>query len=627
MVEANETFNTQVVHAGQEPDPLHRRGDDADLRDLDLCAIEPGRAQRLRLRAHAQSDARCAARLPRRARRRRRPASRSLPGMAAIGTVLETARQRLAHRRHARPVRRQLPAVREASASAPRDSIHVRRPRRSGGARSRDPAEDAAWCGSRRRPTRCSSWSTCGGRRASRTQARASCRVVRQHLRHARGSSGRSNTASISSCIRPPSTSTGTRTSIGGVAMVGKNAGAAEQLASCRTRWARSGPVRLLPGPARHQDAGAAHGAPLRATRCTIAQWLEKHPKVERVYYPGLAIHPQHALAKQQMHGFGGIVTAVLQGRPRRRAALPRALPAVHARREPGRRREPDRASGDHDARLAAGGCAQAWASAMAWCASRSASRTWRTCSPSSSMPSIKLGDLAVNRLGFGAMRVIEDPNIWGPPKDKANAHRVLRRASSSASNFFDTAETYGPHASEVTIAEAMHPYPDDLVIGTKCGLLRTGLRAGTRMARPSSCARMLERQPEAPEARAHRPLPAACARPEGPVRGPGRHARRVPAPGQIRHIGLSNVSVERARAGPQDGPDRLRAEPLQPRRARAPRTCSQACERPASRSCPWYPLAAGSSRSRAASSTAREEARRRRRRRWRSPGCCSGRR
>ena len=85
----------------------------------------------------------------------------------------------------------------------------------------------------------------------------------------------------------------------------------------------------------------------------------------------------------------------------------------------------------------------------------------------------MKIADLNVNRIGYGAMRVIDNPDIWGPPKDKANAHRVLRRAYELGANFFDTAESYGPHYSEITIAEAMHPYPKDLVIGTKCGLVR----------------------------------------------------------------------------------------------------------------------------------------------------------
>ena len=69
----------------------------------------------------------------------------------------------------------------------------------------------------------------------------------------------------------------------------------------------------------------------------------------------------------------------------------------------------------------------------------------------------IKLGDLEVNRLGFGAMRVLGSPDIWGPPRDPANAKKVLRRAYELGANFFDTAESYGPHTDEMVIAEAMH--------------------------------------------------------------------------------------------------------------------------------------------------------------------------
>ena len=88
-------------------------------------------------------------------------------------------------------------------------------------------------------------------------------------------------------------------------------------------------------------------------------------------------------------------------------------------------------------------------------------------------MPStFRIGDLTVNRLGFGAMRVC-GTNIWGPPKDRPNAHRVLRRAIELGMNFFDTADSYGPHVDEELIAEALHPYPKDLVIATKGGLLR----------------------------------------------------------------------------------------------------------------------------------------------------------
>ncbi len=79
-----------------------------------------------------------------------------------------------------------------------------------------------------------------------------------------------------------------------------------------------------------------------------------------------------------------------------------------------------------------------------------------------------------INRLGFGAMRITGE-GIWGLPKDKNNAIKVLRRVVELGVNFIDTADAYGPYVSEELIAEALHPYPDDLVIATKGGLLRSG--------------------------------------------------------------------------------------------------------------------------------------------------------
>src|ERR671914_1859294 len=84
----------------------------------------------------------------------------------------------------------------------------------------------------------------------------------------------------------------------------------------------------------------------------------------------------------------------------------------------------------------------------------------------------IKLGDLTVNRLGFGAMRVC-GPQVWGEPKDRGAAIRLLRKAYDLGHTLFDTADSYGPNVSELMIAEALHPYPDDLVIGTKGGFVR----------------------------------------------------------------------------------------------------------------------------------------------------------
>ncbi len=82
--------------------------------------------------------------------------------------------------------------------------------------------------------------------------------------------------------------------------------------------------------------------------------------------------------------------------------------------------------------------------------------------------------DLTINRLGYGAMR-LTGQGIWGPPKDRAEALRVLKATQDLGINFIDTADSYGPNVSEELIAEALHPYPDGLLIATKGGLERTG--------------------------------------------------------------------------------------------------------------------------------------------------------
>jgi pyridoxine 4-dehydrogenase len=83
-------------------------------------------------------------------------------------------------------------------------------------------------------------------------------------------------------------------------------------------------------------------------------------------------------------------------------------------------------------------------------------------------------GDLTVNRLGYGAMR-LTGKGVWGPPADHDECIRVLRRALELGVNFIDTANSYGPYVSEALIREALHPYADGLVIATKAGLVRTG--------------------------------------------------------------------------------------------------------------------------------------------------------
>ena len=101
-------------------------------------------------------------------------------------------------------------------------------------------------------------------------------------------------------------------------------------------------------------------------------------------------------------------------------------------------------------------------------------------------------GEITVNRLGFGAMR-ITGPGIWGPPKDRKAAVAVLRRAVDLGVNFIDTADSYGPRVSEELIAEALYPYPKDLVIATKGGWNRPGPNQWTHDSSPKHLREAIE--------------------------------------------------------------------------------------------------------------------------------------
>ncbi len=96
----------------------------------------------------------------------------------------------------------------------------------------------------------------------------------------------------------------------------------------------------------------------------------------------------------------------------------------------------------------------------------------------------VVLGDRHVNRLGYGAMRITGD-GVWGPPADRDDAVRVLRRAIELGVQLIDTADSYGPDVSEELIAEALHPYPEDVVIATKGGLTRGGPGQWSANGRP----------------------------------------------------------------------------------------------------------------------------------------------
>jgi pyridoxine 4-dehydrogenase len=156
-------------------------------------------------------------------------------------------------------------------------------------------------------------------------------------------------------------------------------------------------------------------------------------------------------------------------------------------------------------------------------------------------------GDLTVNRLGFGAMRVT-GAGIWGPPADRDEAKAVLRRAIELGINFIDTADSYGPHISEELIHEALHPYPDDLVIATKGGLERTGPGQWPANGRPEhlieACEGSLRRLEleQVPLYQFHRPDPNV------PLEDSIGALVTLKEQGKIRHIGLSNVTENQLR-------------------------------------------------------------------------------
>jgi pyridoxine 4-dehydrogenase len=151
-------------------------------------------------------------------------------------------------------------------------------------------------------------------------------------------------------------------------------------------------------------------------------------------------------------------------------------------------------------------------------------------------------GDLTVARLGFGAMRITGD-GIWGQPPDRDEARAVLRRAVELGVNFIDTADSYGPEVSETLIAEALAPYPDDLVVATKGGLVRPGPNRWEPVGRPehlrAACEGSLRRLglEQIPLYQFHRPDPSV---PLAESIGALVELKRA---GKIRHIGVSNMT------------------------------------------------------------------------------------
>jgi pyridoxine 4-dehydrogenase len=153
-------------------------------------------------------------------------------------------------------------------------------------------------------------------------------------------------------------------------------------------------------------------------------------------------------------------------------------------------------------------------------------------------------GDLAVHRLGYGAMRITGN-GVWGEPKDRAEALRVLKRAVELGVNFIDTADSYGPAVSETLIAEALHPYTAGLVIATKAGFDRTGPNKWTMNGKPEhlreACDGSLKRLKleRIDLFQLHR------IDPKFPAEDQLGTLKDLQSQGKIKHVGLSEVSVE----------------------------------------------------------------------------------
>ena len=152
-------------------------------------------------------------------------------------------------------------------------------------------------------------------------------------------------------------------------------------------------------------------------------------------------------------------------------------------------------------------------------------------------------GEYTINRLGYGAMR-ITGQGIWGPPKDKDECIRVLKRAVELGVNFIDTADSYGPNVSEELIAEALAPYPADLLIATKGGFLRSGPNIWTIDASPAHLQEALEgslkrlKKDHIDLYQLHRVDPNV------PAEKSFEFLQKAQHEGKIKHIGLSEVSV-----------------------------------------------------------------------------------
>jgi pyridoxine 4-dehydrogenase len=198
-------------------------------------------------------------------------------------------------------------------------------------------------------------------------------------------------------------------------------------------------------------------------------------------------------------------------------------------------------------------------------------------------------GDLTVNRLGFGAMR-ITGRGIYGEPADRAEAIATIRRAVELGVNFIDTADSYGPDVSETLLAEALYPYPDDLVIATKGGQVRPGPGRWTPDGRPEHLREACEgslrrlRLDQIPLYQLHRVDPKV------PVEESVATLVALKDEGKIRHIGVCNVTEEQLRLAQRVTP----VVSIQNRYSVDDRTSEQLvdlCEQEQLAFIPWAPI------------------------------------
>lgn len=211
---------------------------------------------------------------------------------------------------------------------------------------------------------------------------------------------------------------------------------------------------------------------------------------------------------------------------------------------------------------------------------------------PAAAAGTLRVGDLIVNRMAFGAMRVC-GPHVWGAPKDRAAARSVLVRAFELGHNFFDTADSYGPGVSETLIAEALHPYPEGLVIGTKGGLVRPTRWAWDEDGRPEHLRQALDgslkrlRLERIDLYQLHAPDPKV---PFAESVGTLAEMQRA---GKIRHLGLSNVDVGQLNEARRITPIVSVQNEYNVANRKADDVLGE-CEKAGIAFIPWFPLGAG---------------------------------